>query len=67
MAVSTIERVGPRQTKRGLEAGELLLVNAYDDAAKAAKFPIPGAIGLAELKQRIHSVPLDQEIVFYCG
>ena len=63
MAVHTIERLTPRETKRRLDSGELLLVNACTDPGR---FSLEGSLRLEQFQAQLYRLPLDQEIVFYC-
>jgi hypothetical protein len=44
-----------------------LLACAYDDEPKCASLPLPGALNLRELNERLTSMSKDQEIIFYCS
>lgn len=65
--MSAPERLDPREVERRLRSGEdLLLVCAYEGEVGFAKFPLPGALSLRELRARLGDLPKDAEIVFYC-
>ena len=52
---------------RALRNGdELLLVCAYDSPVSLAKFPLPGALDLAGLREGEAQLGRDSELVFYC-
>lgn len=63
----SVPRIGPREAHQRLEGGRALLVCAYDDPQKFAKFHLEGALALDELRSREESLPRNQEIVFYCA
>jgi hypothetical protein len=63
--MTTIERVTAKEVKEKLKSGKVLLVCAYEDEAKFKKMQLEGAISLNEFRSRLHSLPKDQEIVFY--
>ena len=50
-----------------VKEGKALLVCAYDDEVRFAKFHLEGAIPLKELEARLPKLPKDQEIIFYCA
>lgn len=61
------ERIGPRETFDKLEAGTALLVCAYDDEEKFNALHLEGAVSLNELSSRLHALPKEQAIIFYCA
>ncbi|MFA5515946.1 MAG: hypothetical protein WDA20_06620 [Desulfuromonadales bacterium] len=60
-------RIDPRETRKKVEAGEALLVCAYDDEEKCGKMHLQGAINLRELEEKLAEVPKEKEIIFYCA
>jgi len=44
-----------------------LLACAYDDEQKCRSLPIPGALNLRELNERLPSLPKEQTVIFYCS
>ena len=60
------ERIDPGETQDKLKAGSALLVCAYDDEEKFKVLHLEGAVSLNELRSRLHALPKDQEIIFYC-
>jgi hypothetical protein len=65
--MADIERISVAQAHRDVNAGEALLVCAYDDEAKCQKVNLEGSISLTSFQSRIGSVPKTQEIIFYCA
>ena len=61
------ERVTPREIVEKVNAGAALLVCAYDNEEKFKALHLEGAISISELKSRLHALPKDQEIIFYCA
>jgi rhodanese-related sulfurtransferase len=61
------ERVTPREIVEKVNAGAALLVCAYDNEEKFKALRLEGAISLSEFKSRLHALPKDQEIIFYCA
>jgi rhodanese-related sulfurtransferase len=50
-----------------VQAGKALLVCAYEDDARFARYRLDGAISLRELEARLPALRKDQEIIFYCA
>ncbi len=61
------QRITPEETHQQLDAGQALLVCAYEDEEKFKKVRLKGAISLSEFKSRLSSLSRDQEVVFYCA
>ena len=64
-AKENIERISPREVRRGLESGRLLLVCAYEDESRFRQMQLVGAISFQEFQSRLPHLAKDQEIVFY--
>lgn len=62
-----VRRVTPEEVRPRLEAGEALLVCAYEDEEKFRRMKLSGAISMGEFRSRLPSLPRDKEIVFYCA
>ena len=60
-------RITPEETFQKLRAGKALLVCAYDSDEQFRNLHLDGAIPLAEFKEKLPSLPKNQEIVFYCA
>lgn len=60
-------RISPEEVRPKVTSGSALLVCAYEDDEKCKKLHLEGAIWLTEFKARLHSLPRDQEIIFYCA
>jgi len=60
-------RITPEETFQKLRAGKALLVCAYDSDEQFKNMHLAGAISLAEFKEKLPSLPKNQEIVFYCA
>ncbi len=65
--MTEVERITPAELYPKLQAGEALLVCAYDDDAKFRAMHLSGAISLAEFHKLLPTLPKDREIVFYCA
>jgi hypothetical protein len=63
--MSTVNRVSPAEVRRKLEAGQALLVCAYESDTKFQRVALEGAIPFSEFQKRKPSLPSDFEIIFY--
>jgi hypothetical protein len=61
-----VARITPQEAQPRVSAGRALLVCAYEDPARFAKFRLDGAISIQEFRTRRDTLPRDQEIIFYC-
>ena len=61
------QRIGVDEAHRLVQAGEALLVCAYDDEEKFRALHLEGAISRTQLRQREAQLPPDQRIIFYCA
>ena len=59
--------ITPDDVHSRVRAGTALLVCAYDEEEKFAKFRLEGAIPLKELETQLPKLPKDREIIFYCA
>ena len=64
--LATVERIAPQEAHARVVAGQALLVCAYEDPARFAEIRLEGAISIQEFRARRHTLPQDQEIIFYC-
>lgn len=62
-----IVRVSPREAYEKVKAGQALLVCAYESDARFEKFHLAGAISFSDFKTRFNSLPVMQEVIFYCN
>ncbi len=60
-------RITPEEVRQKVKSGSSLLVCAYDDEAKFARFHLEGAISLAEFESRLPALEKSQELIFYCA
>ena len=63
--MSDIERVSPGKVRENVQAGNSLLVCAYDDDGKYERMHLDQAIALSTFKSDISGIPKDREIIFY--
>lgn len=61
-----IERISPEMTYEKVTAGDALLVCSYSDG-KCKDMLVKGALLRGELESRLSTLPMDQEIIFYCA
>ena len=62
-----VSRISPAEVREKLKSGEVILVCAYPDEERFKSLHLEGAISFREFESRLHSLPKDQEIVFYCA
>lgn len=60
-------RISPETVRSKVEAGEAILVCAYEDDEKFRKMQLAGAIPLSEFQSRLPALERSREIVFYCA
>lgn len=65
--MANVERVFPERVRQHMAANSALLVCAYDSEEKFRQNHLEGAISLATFKSRLHTIPQDCEIIFYCA
>jgi hypothetical protein len=65
--MAEIERISVEEARRRTQAGQALLVCAYDDEEKCRKLGLEGAIPLSGLRARVSTLPKDKELIFYCA
>ena len=58
-------RIEADEARRHVVSGQALLVCAYDDPAKCRR--VEESISLAELQERLPTLPMSQEILFICA
>jgi len=62
-----VVRVPPRETYNKIKADQALLVCGYESDARFEKYRLEGAISFNDFKARFPSLPVEQEVVFYCN
>jgi rhodanese-related sulfurtransferase len=60
-------RIPPEDTRKRVLSGSALLVCAYEDNEKFRQMHLEGAISFDEFKNKVATLPKDQEIIFYCA
>ena len=63
--MSAPTRVSPQEVRSKLQAGQALLVCAYESDVKFRQAALEGAVAFSEFERRKSSLPRDLEIVFY--
>ena len=66
-AMAQVERIDVHEARRTMQAGEALLVCAYDDEAKCDRIKLEGSISLQALRAKQASLPKDRELIFFCA
>lgn len=64
--MSEPRRLAAREVRVLVLQDQALLVCAYDSPVSFPKFPLPGALPLARLRELEASLPRDALLVFYC-
>lgn len=62
-----VPRITPGEARRAVIGGKALLVCAYEEESSCRKLMLDGAITLAEFRERLPALPMEQEIIFYCA
>jgi hypothetical protein len=62
-----VPRISPAEAWRRVQHGQALLVCGYEDESKCRSMALEGSIALADLKRRMHSLPKNQDLIFYCA
>jgi len=62
-----VVRVSPRETSEKVKAGQALLVCGYESDARFEKYHLAEAISFNDFKARFPSLPVEQEVIFYCN
>ena len=65
--MAEIQRISAEEARRRRQAGQALLVCAYEDDSKCRALALEGAITVNELKRRLPSLLRSQELIFYCA
>ena len=63
--MSAPKRVSAQDVRSKLQAGQALLVCAYESDVKFRQAALEGAVSFSEFERRKSSLPRDLEIVFY--
>jgi hypothetical protein len=61
-----IQRVSPEDARERVKAGSALFVCAYEDEGKCKANNLEDSITFGEFKQKLSTLPKNQEIIFYC-
>jgi hypothetical protein len=62
-----IDRISPEEVYPRVQAGDSLLVCAYDSDESCRNLRLEGSIFLSDFKSRVGQLPKDREIIFYCA
>jgi len=60
-------RITPATAKERVDAGQALLVCAYDDDEKCREKALAGAIPLSKLERQKGELDREWELIFYCS
>lgn len=65
--MSEVTRITAEEVRPRVQAGDAVLVCAYDSDAKFAANHLEGALSLAQFKAQVGGLAKDTELVFYCA
>ena len=65
--MAEIQRISVEDAHKRVDAGQALLVCAYDDEARCRMIDLAGSVPLTTLQPQVGSLPKNQEIIFYCA
>jgi hypothetical protein len=60
-------RISAEETRKKVLSGTAVLVCAYDDDEKFRNNRLEGAISLREFRNKVASLPKEEEIIFFCS
>ena len=62
-----ITRTTIAEARRKVEEGKAVFVCAYESEDVCRGMMLEGGISLAEFRERVPSLPKEQEMIFYCA
>jgi hypothetical protein len=62
-----IPRLSPQETYPRVQSGQSLLICAYDNDDICRGLHLAGALLPSEFRDRVQTLPKEQEIIFYCA
>jgi len=65
--MSDAVRILPQEAREKVRSGQAVLVCAYADDAKFARYHLEGAIPLSAFQATVGELAKDLEIIFYCN
>ena len=63
---NAVGRIGPQETRQLVTSGQALLVCSYSDK-RCESLLLEGALLRSELDEKIKDLPMNQQLIFYCG
>ncbi len=63
---TAVKRIGAEEARAEVDSGKALLVCSYDDG-KCKSMLLKGAMLRSTFEGKVSSLPMDQEIIFYCN
>ncbi len=61
------QRISPKDTLQKVKVGSALFVCAYTDEGRCKANNLEGAIKFGDFRQKLPTLPKNQEIIFYCA
>jgi len=65
--MSEAPRISVEEAHRKTNAGEALLICAYEDESRCEPIHLEGSITMSDLNQRLPRLPKEQQLIFYCA
>lgn len=62
-----VTRIAAEDARQKVQAGEALLVCAYDSDDKFNQMPLEGGVSLSDFREHYQTGSRDREIIFYCA
>ena len=62
----TPDRIGPVEARKLVTSGKALLICSYSDN-RCKSILLEGALLRSELDDKLKDLPMDQQLIFYCG
>ena len=64
---ASVPRIAPKLAHQKVQAGEALLVCAYDNREKCDKLSVSGSLQWADFEARLPKLGKDQKIILFCA
>ena len=64
--MSEAPRISVEEAHRKTNAGEALLICAYEDESRCEPIHLEGGITMSELKEQLPRMRKEQQLIFYC-
>lgn len=65
--MSPTDRIDVADARHRAQAGQALLVCAYESEERCRRMKLEGSTTLTELRAALDTIPRDRELIFYCA